>query len=85
MSSQETINEENKKDTLSFQDKLNENIKRATMEWWNSMSKSELLEYLGTQEQVTADYLRTMLANEGICIQFGATYNCNETTAETQI
>ena len=68
-----------------FQEKLNEQLRGAMSNWWNNMSKEEILEYLASQEQVTADYLRTMLANEGIVIQLGTAFTCHDNTVETAV
>ena len=69
----------------AFQEKLNKQVNDALDQWWNSMSKDELLDYIKSQPQIDADYLRTMLKNEGIQIQFGTTYNAAEKTASTEI
>ena len=60
----------------NFTEKFNSAIQSSVKQVWDNLTKEELLAYLQSQEQVTADYLRTMLSNEGICLQFGALFNC---------
>ena len=68
-----------------FQSKLNDFMQDSLSKWWNGMSKEDLIGFIASQPQITADYLRTMLENEGICINIGAAYNCAEKSTETTL
>lgn len=70
---------------MGFQDVLTEQVNDAVKSVWDNLTKEQILEYLAGQEQVTADYLRTMLKNEGIQMQFGVTYNLAAGTSTTEI
>lgn len=69
----------------SFQENLNARIQESLNAWWNSLTKDEILDYLKGQPQITADYLRTMLSNEGITLQFGTSFNCVDQSIATEV
>lgn len=56
---------------------------KAISDWWNNLSKAELLEYLAEQPAVTADNIRNMLANENCTLAFGITFSAATMQAVT--
>ena len=61
--------------------KLDAQISKIITEWWNGLSKNEILSYLASQEQVTADKLRAMLSNEQCVINLGVAFSVSESNA----
>lgn len=55
--------------------KMDAVLTKAVEEWWNGLTKDELLEYLREQPNVTADNLRNMLANENCKLAFGISFS----------
>lgn len=52
-------------------------------QWWNGLSKNELLQYIAAQPNITADDIRRILANENTVLEFGAkfaTASCDAVT-----
>lgn len=50
--------------------KMDDYLKSVMNEWWKSLSKEEILTYLLQQPSITADHLRSMLANEQCMMMF---------------
>lgn len=67
----------------NYAPKLDSVLSKALTEYWNGLSKEEILTYLLHQPSVTADTLRTMLANQNSSLSIGVEFNLHESTAET--
>lgn len=65
----------------AYAQQMNECLSAAMKSWWESLTKEDLLQYLAEQPHVTADYLRTMLANEQTAMAIGAVFSFNGKTA----
>lgn len=63
--------------------KMDTAVTKAISDWWNNLSKEELLAYLAEQPQVTADNIRNMLANEDCTLAFGMTFSAATCQAVT--
>lgn len=55
--------------------KMDNALTKAIADWWQGLSKDEILEYLREQPDVTADILRNMLANENCKLSFGVSFS----------
>ena len=55
--------------------KMDQALTKAVSDWWNSLDKNEILDYLRDQPDVTADILRNMLANENCKLSFGISFS----------
>ena len=58
----------------NYRERLNALITKTTNDWFNSMSKEDLLDFLRETETITADFLRTILRNEGVVIMGGYSF-----------
>ncbi len=67
--------------TESYAKKMNEAMTQAANNWWNSLTKEELLAYLQDSPEITADVLRTMLRNEQATLSIGSSFNTVTRTA----
>lgn len=66
-----------------YAQKMNAVASKAFSEWWNSLTKEEILEYLLEQPTVTADNLRGMLANEQGMLAFDIQFSVASLEATT--
>ena len=63
--------------------KMDNNLTKTITEWWNGLSKEEILTYILNQPDITADHIRHMLANEDCTLAFGikfSTATCDAVT-----
>lgn len=63
--------------------KMDRLMSNAMKEWWNSLSKDEILQYLHDQPAVTADNLRRMLADVDTVLAFDVRFSTDESAAAT--
>lgn len=68
-------------DGTSYVDKLNGELTKAFKQWWESLSKEELLTYLLHQDSISADNIRDMLADENCAIQLITNFKAKEKQA----
>lgn len=72
----------------NYAKKMNDAVTVAMKQWWEGLSKEEILAYLADQPAVTADALRKMLANTeavlGFDIKFSTVSNAAVTTFHTE-
>jgi hypothetical protein len=66
-----------------YADKMNEIATKAFTEWWNSLSKEELLQYLADQPALTADELRKMLGAVNTTLAFDISFALKSQEAHT--
>ncbi len=64
-----------------YDTKLNQAFSSAMKDWWDGLSKEELLTYLAEQPGITADFLRQMLANENVVMGIGVKFSVNSKEA----
>ena len=81
MSEQTKTEVTQKKPTYAQQ--MDDQLSEAMRNWWNNLTKEDLLQYLAEQPHVTADYLRTMLANEQSAMAVGAVFSFSAQNATT--
>ncbi len=55
--------------------KLDQSLANTMREWWEGLSKEDLLTYIAEQPQITADFIRQMLANENIVMGIGVKFH----------
>lgn len=65
----------------AYDSKMNQVLTEAITSWWSGLSKEELLQYLQEQPAVTADMLRSMLANEQVTMGLGVQFSVNNLCA----
>lgn len=63
--------------------KMDNSLSDAIKNWWCSLSKNEILDYLRDQPDVTADALRNMLSNENCALAFGVQFSASTMDAVT--
>lgn len=54
----------------NYSDKMNELMSATINEWWEGLSKDDLLDYIAGQPTLTADVLRTIFNNSGSILAF---------------
>lgn len=71
----------------TYESKLDQVLQQGMREWWNSLSKEELLTYIMEQPQITADFIRQMLSNENCLMGFGVKFHMatNEVKANLHV
>lgn len=57
-------------DGSQYADKMDNMLKETVTQWWDGLSKEELLAYIAEQPSITADHIRTMFANEQVKLKF---------------
>lgn len=62
-------------DGQQYATKMDNVLRRVVAEWWDSLTKEELLTYLLEQPSITADHIRHMLSNENCMLSFGVNYS----------
>lgn len=59
----------------TYAPKLDEAMRKATTEWFDKLSKPELLQFLADRDDLTADMIRDMLKHEQVVLGFGIQYD----------
>lgn len=59
----------------SYATKMDDAATAAIKSWWEGLTKEELLSYLLDQPTITADNIRSMLANEECKLEFGMAFS----------
>lgn len=54
--------------------KMDNAFTAAIKQWWDNLTKEEIISYLSDQPNITADVLRNMLANENCVLSFGVSF-----------
>ena len=70
-------------DGTVYADKMNEAMTQAVMNWWKGLSKEEILCYIAEQPTITADHLRTMMANSEATLAFDIKFSTSSKVAAT--
>lgn len=68
-------------DNNDYAMKLDNMVSKTISDWWNNLSKEDILEYLAHQPDVTADKLRDMLANEQCVLNVGVAFDVGNSNA----
>lgn len=55
---------------VNYESKMNNALSEAIADWWKSLTKEELLDYLREQPAITADVLRALIANNDSVLAF---------------
>lgn len=63
--------------------KMDRMMSQAVTEWWNKLTKEELLQYIYEQPELTADVIRQLLANENCTMKFTVAFSAATTDATT--
>lgn len=64
-----------KPENSNYESKLNQAVSATMREWWDGLSKEDLLTYMAEQPQITADFIRQMLANENCVLGIGMMFS----------
>lgn len=70
-----------KNNETSYESKLDVLVTRAAQDWWNGLTKEEILKYLADQKSVTADTLRAMIGNNNAILAFDIRFAANSCEA----
>lgn len=65
----------------SYTNKINEQLTQALSNWWNNLTKEEILAYLANQPTVTADSLRSLLAETDTNLVFVTNFMAKDVKA----
>lgn len=68
-------------DGQDYATKMDQALRDMVNDWWQKLTKEEILTYLLEQPSITADHLRNMLANEQCEMKFEVNYSINERNA----
>lgn len=66
----------------TFESKLNDFMTQAAANWWNNLTKQELLDYLAAQENLTADDIRTMFSTMNSNLTFDIDFSTASSRAK---
>lgn len=66
----------------SFEQKMNEIMTHAYQEWWNGLTKEELLDYMAAQKDITADILRNMFSTLDINLSIDTMFSTSQAVAQ---
>ena len=69
--------------SASYISKLDQASTRVYTEWWNSLTKEELLAYINDQPTITVDDLRKLFANAQTTLNVGTAFNVATQSAVT--
>lgn len=54
---------------------LEETLRKGLGEWFQNLSKEQLLKFLADRKDITADTIRKMMANSSMALLFGTSYD----------
>lgn len=74
-----------KTENSSYESKLDQIMAQSMQTWWESLSKEELLTYMMEQPQITADFIRQMMANENCVMGIGVKFSMNAKDAKANL
>ena len=66
-----------------YAEKMNALATKAMQDWWNNLSKEQLLQYLADQPNLTADNIRQMLSSMNTVLAFDIKLSLNTMEAKT--
>ena len=69
--------------SASYIAKLDQASTKIYAEWWNSLTKEELLAYIADQPTITVDDLRKLFANAQTTLNVGTEFNVATQSAVT--
>jgi hypothetical protein len=69
------------KDGEAYAPKMDNSLTKAISDWWEGLTKDELLTYLAQQPTVTADSLRQMLSNEQAILNLSVAFSLSSRSA----
>lgn len=61
---------------------INAMLRETMNQWWENLTKEQILAYLAEQPDITADHLRQILANEDFVMSFGVSFATSSHHAE---
>lgn len=71
----------NEHEVNTYTQKINEQLTIAFTNWWNNLTKDEILDYLRNQPTVTADSLRSLMSETNTQLVFNACFDTNDNSA----
>lgn len=75
------MSENAKRDGSSYAIKMDDIMTKSMNEWWEGLSKEELLKYIEEQEAITADHIRTMMKSVNGVLAFDVRYGLSGSMA----
>ena len=68
---------------INYKEKLDSSLSGAMKAWWDSLTKEELLAFIGYTEAFTADTLRQLFASEDIAFMAQMVFSTKNKNAAT--
>lgn len=67
----------------NYVSKMDNAMTKAMTDWWNNLTKDELLAYISEQPTMTADVIRAMMGNMNCVLAFDIRYSAADSNAVT--
>ena len=67
-----------------YAEKLDKVLTSGVTNWYNNLSKQELLDFMKDRPDITADAIRSMMANSNIALGFATQFNTVTKSATSQ-
>lgn len=67
----------------NYASKMDDAVSQAISNWWNGLTKEEILAYLADQPTITADTLRQLVANNNSVMAFDIRFMSANGMAQT--
>ena len=64
-----------KANNTGYQSKFDQAVETAMKEWWDGLSKEDLLTYMAEQPGIDANFIRSMLANANCVMGIGVKFS----------
>ena len=66
----------------NYQQRLDRQVSTLIDEWWNGLSKGDLLEFIRDNKAITADMLRSLFREQNVVIYSDLTFSTNTNKAQ---
>lgn len=70
--------------SAGYAEQLDKTLKDSVSNWWNQLSKEDLLQLIADRPQITADMIRDMFSTYNMTLGFAVQYNSTLSTATAQ-
>ena len=66
----------------NYQERLDRQVSSLLADWWNGLTKQDLLEFIRDNKSITADMLRSLFKEQGVVICSGLAYSTETNKAQ---
>lgn len=70
--------------SATYSEQLDKTLRDSVSNWWQQLSKEDLLQLIADRPQITADMIRDMFSTYNLTLGFAVQYNSNLSTATAQ-